>query len=159
MLRGLVLVIMVLDHARDDFVAGSTQNPMADPNVAPLLFFTRWITHFCAPVFVLLAGVSASMAAERRTANETSRALLLRGLWLVVLELTVVRFGWMFDVSYRFSFVQVIWAIAADAYAVKRTEPNARYSRSIRFIASYESFESVASCPPRSSIQGAVASR
>ena len=78
MLRGLVLVIMVLDHARDDFVAGSVQNPMTDPNVSPLLFFTRWITHFCAPVFVLLAGTSAGLMTARKTPRELGAFLLKR---------------------------------------------------------------------------------
>jgi len=66
-LRGLVLVIMVLDHVRDYFMAGAVQNPMTDPNVDRALFATRWITHFCAPVFVLLAGTSAGLMADRRT--------------------------------------------------------------------------------------------
>ena len=121
MLRGLVLVIMVLDHARDDFVAGMVQNPMTDPNVAPLLFFTRWITHFCAPVFVLLAGASAGLMTARKTPRELGAFLLKRGLWLIFIEWFVVATAWSFA---PFGFaqanglivtpLQVIWAIGAS---------------------------------------------
>src|SRR5690349_18000617 len=96
LLRGLVLVIMVLDHARDDFVAGSMQNPMADPNVSPLLFATRWITHFCAPVFVLLAGASAGLMAARKDPRELGAFLLKRGLWLILVEWFVISTAWSF---------------------------------------------------------------
>ena len=67
MVRGLVIVIMAIDHVRDNFFAGAQQDPMADPNIAVSLFATRWITHFCAPVFVLLAGVSAGLMVARRS--------------------------------------------------------------------------------------------
>ena len=125
MLRGLVLVIMVLDHARDDFVAGSVQNPMADPHVSPLLFATRWITHFCAPVFVLLAGTSAGLMTARRTPRELGTFLLTRGLWLIFIEWFVISTAWSFA---PFGFaqanglivipLQVIWAIGASMVAL-----------------------------------------
>ena len=121
MLRGLVLVIMVLNHARDDFVAGNVQNPMTDPNVSPLMFFTRWITHFCAPVFVLLAGASAGLMTARKTPRELGAFLLKRGLWLIFIEWFVVATAWSFA---PFGFaqanglivtpLQVIWAIGAS---------------------------------------------
>jgi len=121
MLRGLVLVIMVLDHARDDFVAGSTQNPMTDPNVAVLLFVTRWITHFCAPVFVLLAGVSAGLMTSRRSPRELGAFLLKRGLWLICVEWFVISTAWSFAPlgfaqagGYIVVPLQVIWAIGAS---------------------------------------------
>src|SRR4029077_12735162 len=70
MLRGLVIVIMAIDHVRDFFLFGTEQDPMANPNITAGLFATRWITHFCAPVFVLLAGVSAGLLAGRKSRSE-----------------------------------------------------------------------------------------
>lgn len=105
------MVIMALDHVRDYF-SGDTMSPEKLSVTTPALFFTRWITHFCAPVFVFLAGTSAYLYGARgRTKRELSQFLWTRGLWLVVLELTVVNWAWHFDVSYpRISFM-VIWAL------------------------------------------------
>jgi uncharacterized membrane protein len=117
LLRGLVMVIMVLDHTRD-FFGASGMNPR-DVN-EPLLFLTRWVTHFCAPTFVFLAGVSAFLYGSRpgRTAGDVSRFLLTRGLWMVLLELTVVNFGWSFDARFEFVALQVIWAIGWSMIAL-----------------------------------------
>src|SRR5882724_2850317 len=113
-LRGLVMVVMALDHVRDFF--GSTQVGATDlQHTTVALFFTRWITHFCAPVFVLLAGTSAFLwAARGRTTTALSWFLLTRGVWLIFLELTVVRFGWFFNLDYSMFVLQVIWAIGAS---------------------------------------------
>ncbi len=114
LLRGLVMVIMVLDHVRG-FLTNVTFDPtdMAQTNLA--LFGTRWITHFCAPVFVFLAGASAWMAGTRRTSGELTRLLLTRGLWLVLLEVTVISFGWYFNFDWNDGArAQVIWAIGAS---------------------------------------------
>jgi uncharacterized membrane protein len=90
LLRGLVIVIMAIDHVRDFFLAGALQDPTTDPNITLGLFMTRWITHFCAPVFVLLAGVSAGLMSARRTPADLARFLFTRGLWLIAVEWLVV---------------------------------------------------------------------
>jgi uncharacterized membrane protein len=111
-LRGLVMVIMALDHVRDYFhIEGMTGDPTDLATTSPLLFFTRWITHFCAPTFLFLSGVSAFLSGQRRTKKELSIFLLTRGLWLILLELTIISFAWTFDPLYHTFIMQVIWAI------------------------------------------------
>lgn len=125
LLRGLVIVVMALDHSRDFFMSGGVQDPMSDPNVAPGLFFTRWITHFCAPVFVLLAGTSAGLMAARKAPAELGRFLLARGLWLVLIECLVISNGWTFaplgsapEGGRVYVILQVIWALGASMIAL-----------------------------------------
>lgn len=111
LLRGVVILLMALDHTRD-FFGDLSVDPMDAAKTWPALFVTRWISHFCAPVFVFLAGTSAWLQARRKTPEELSYFLISRGLWLVFLELTWVRcFGWFFNFNYHFSVGQVIWAI------------------------------------------------
>ena len=125
MLRGLVIVIMAIDHVRDFFLFGTEQDPMANPNITAGLFATRWITHFCAPVFVLLAGVSAGLIAGRKSRNELARFLFTRGLWLVMVEIFIVSTlgtfspGGIAEAGGRiFASMQVIWAIGASMVAL-----------------------------------------
>ena len=116
-LRGLVMVLMALDHARD-FVSDFTINPTDLTTTTPALFFTRWITHFCAPVFVFLAGTSAWLAGRRRTRAELSAFLVKRGLWLILLEFTVIHLAWMHSFDSVMWFLQVIVAIGVAMIAL-----------------------------------------
>jgi uncharacterized membrane protein len=120
-LRGLVIALMALDHVRDFVMTAAAQDPTADPTTGPLLFATRWITHFCAPTFVFLAGTSAGLMARRKTPAELASFLLTRGLWLVALEVVVVSAAWTFAPTGVAGFggrtyvaLQVIWAIGAS---------------------------------------------
>ena len=111
-LRGLVMVIMLLDHVREFVHADAfrfSPTDLSKTNV--ILFFTRWITHLCAPTFVFLAGTSIYLQKMRgKSTEELSKFLLTRGLWLIVLEFTVVRFSVQFNLDYRFfGFAEVIW--------------------------------------------------
>ncbi|MGH7702234.1 MAG: DUF1624 domain-containing protein, partial [Gemmatimonadales bacterium] len=119
LLRGLVMVIMALDHVRDYF-NGPRFDPLDLTQTTAALFFTRWITHFCAPVFVFLAGAGAFISGDRgKPKAELSRFLVTRGLWLVALEVTVVRFAWAFNLDYgRITILQVIWAIGWSMVAL-----------------------------------------
>src|ERR1700753_3103052 len=108
-LRGLVIALMVLDHVRDFFHGGAAVDPTDPATTYPLLYITRWVTHLCAPSFVFLAGVSIFFQqANGKTAAELSRFLLARGAWLLVLEFTLVDFG--FNFGEPLLFLQVIWA-------------------------------------------------
>lgn len=116
-LRGLVIVIMALDHVRD-YVTNVRFDPLDLEQTNAALYLTRWITHFCAPVFVFLAGTAGGFQRQKgKSVAELSRFLLTRGLWLIFLELTVVLFGWKFNFAPLF-FLQVIWAIGASMIAL-----------------------------------------
>ena len=115
-LRGVVMVVMALDHVRD-FVSVTGFNPTDLSRVTPALFLTRWVTHFCAPTFVFLAGCGAYLGrAAGKTRPELSRFLVSRGLWLVLLELTVIRVAWSFELTDN--WVGVIWAIGWSMVAL-----------------------------------------
>jgi uncharacterized membrane protein len=109
-LRGVVMVVMALDHTRDYFTHLRFE-PETLSQTYYALFFTRWMTHFCAPLFFFLAGTGAYFYGRRRTVGEVSRFLWTRGLWLMVLEFTVVGFAWSFQVP--FGFFGVIWSLGA----------------------------------------------
>jgi uncharacterized membrane protein len=111
-LRGLVMLIMAIDHVRDIF------HPMPEPTdlavTTPFLFFTRLITHYCAPTFVFLSGISAHLAGTRRTVNELSAFLIQRGLWLIVAELSFITFALTLNPLFNVFVFQVIWAIGGS---------------------------------------------
>lgn len=121
LLRGVVMVLMAIDHVRD-FWGPTAFLPEDLSRSTPGLFFTRWITHFCAPIFVFLAGTGAYLFGARgRTRGAVSRFLLTRGVWLIVLEFTVVQLGWSFTYHngwaggpYTLLFFQVIWVIGVS---------------------------------------------
>jgi uncharacterized membrane protein len=113
-LRGLVIVLMALDHVRDYFT-DVRFDPLDLTQTSGTLFMTRWITHFCAPIFIFLAGMSAQLVGRRCTPLQLSRFLFTRGAWLVVLELTVMNFAFNFNLRYEMGvLLQVIWAIGAS---------------------------------------------
>ncbi len=113
LLRGIVMIIMALDHVRLFFGYGSFfTNPTDLNTTTPLLFLTRWITHFCAPVFVFLAGTSAFLFSTRKNSiKEVSWFLFTRGLWLLFVEVVIINFSLTFDISFSMHRLQVIWAI------------------------------------------------
>ncbi|MBA2627288.1 MAG: DUF1624 domain-containing protein [Gemmatimonadales bacterium] len=109
--RGVIMIIMALDHTRDFFgIPG--QNPTNLATASAGLFLTRWITHFCAPVFFLLTGTGAYLALRRRSRAELSRFLLTRGLWLIFVELVVLRcLAYQFNFDFRVTMLLVLWAL------------------------------------------------
>ncbi|NKB36542.1 MAG: DUF1624 domain-containing protein [Gammaproteobacteria bacterium] len=118
MLRGLVIVIMALDHVRDFFMTGGVQDPMSQTDVSPGLYFTRWVTHFCAPVFVYLAGTSVGLMAERKSSNELAAFVFKRGVWLVFVEVAIIStavtfspFGEAAMGGMTITILQVIWVL------------------------------------------------
>ncbi|MFD2936596.1 DUF1624 domain-containing protein [Spirosoma flavum] len=114
--RGLVMVIMALDHVRDLLhVPALTQNPTDLATTTPAIFMTRWITHLCAPTFVFLSGTSAYLSLRKHNSERSDasarRFLLKRGVVLILLELTVINFAFWFDIHFQSLLLQVIYAI------------------------------------------------
>jgi len=114
LLRGIVMIIMVLDHVRDYFHWGAFMyDPTNLSRTTVPIFLTRWITHFCAPIFMLLAGVSARLYGSKRDRRTLARFLLTRGLWLIFAEMFIVTLEWTFNPTYPVFILQVIWAFGA----------------------------------------------
>jgi uncharacterized membrane protein len=106
------MIIMALDHVRDLIHVNAAQNPTDLATTSPWLFFTRWITHLCAPVFVFLAGVSVYIyLSQKKDVSQTRKFLLTRGFWLILLEFSVVNFGLFFDAGFHTLLFEVIAAI------------------------------------------------
>ncbi|HEY6902654.1 MAG TPA: heparan-alpha-glucosaminide N-acetyltransferase domain-containing protein, partial [Puia sp.] len=115
LLRGVVMIIMALDHVRDYFHRDAFfYSPEDLSQTSVPLFFTRWITHFCAPVFVFLAGISACLYGEKKGRKELAKFLLTRGFWLVLVELAIINLFRTFNPSYPFLNLQVLWAIGVS---------------------------------------------
>jgi len=109
--RGVIMILMALDHVRD-FFGNPGVNPTDPATTTVALFFTRWITHFCAPVFFLLTGTGAYLSLLKKSKRELSRFLFTRGLWLIFLEFTVTRcLGWQFNFDYHVTLLLVLWAL------------------------------------------------
>ena len=116
-LRGIVMVIMALDHVRDYFhIHAWTDDPMNLETTTPALYFTRYITHFCAPTFVFLSGVSIYLQSLRKTKPELSVFLMKRGLWLIFVELVFVSFAWSFNPAFERFPLAIIWAIGVSMF-------------------------------------------
>jgi uncharacterized membrane protein len=114
-LRGTIMIIMALDHVRDYLYAGSfIHDPLDLIQTNGVVFFTRWVTHFCAPVFLLLAGTSAFLMGQKKTKKELSVFLVKRGLWLIFLEMFVVNLGWNFNITFPMFFFITIWALGVS---------------------------------------------
>ena len=111
LVRGVIMILMALDHVRDFWgVPGVNPTDLATTTLP--LFFTRWVTHFCAPVFFLLTGTGACLSLRKKSKRELSRFLFTRGLWLIFLELVVTRgFGWQFNFDYHVTMLIVLWAL------------------------------------------------
>ncbi|MBP6978664.1 MAG: DUF1624 domain-containing protein [Lentimicrobiaceae bacterium] len=115
----MVMVLMALDHCRFYFHYGANvYDPVNLNTTTPLLFLTRFITHFCAPVFVFLAGTSAFLYGSKKSKPALSKFLVTRGFWLVFLEIAVMPVVWYFDLTHSFIYLQVIWAIGISMIAL-----------------------------------------
>lgn len=112
LLRGIVMIVMALDHVRDYFHFDSLViSPTDLDRTTPALFITRFITHLCAPTFIFLAGTSAYFIARRKSVKETSIFLLTRGMWLILLQMTLIRFAWNFDPAFHYNSNTIISTI------------------------------------------------
>ncbi len=112
LLRGIVMIIMALDHTRDYFHNQALlDDPLNLQTTTPALFATRWITHLCAPAFVFLSGTSAYLQSLRKTKKQLSLFLLTRGLWLILVEVVIMTLGITFDIQYQIIILQTIWSI------------------------------------------------
>jgi len=145
LLRGVVMILMALDHTRDFFGTGASPTNPATATVA--LFFTRWVTHLCAPSFFLLTGAGAYLARHRRSTKELSWWLFTRGVWLIVLELTVVRcLGYQLNFEYRVTMLVILWALGwamITLAALVHLPMPAIAAFGIALIASHNLFDSV----------------
>jgi uncharacterized membrane protein len=119
LLRGIVMILMALDHARDYFNGSAyLYDPTDLTQASPALFLTRWITHYCAPIFMLLAGIAAWLYGNKNGRKAVSFFLFTRGSWLIFCELFIVTVGWTFNLHFTFYILQVIWAFGVAMVAL-----------------------------------------
>jgi len=119
LLKGLVMIVMALDHIRDYFHYSAFFFDPNNPELTTIpIFLTRWVTNFCAPIFCFLAGLSAFFVGRRKQTKELSMFLLKRGLWLVFIEMTIVNFAWYFDIQFRTPGLLVIWSLGVSMIAL-----------------------------------------
>lgn len=145
-LRGLVMVAMTLDHVRDYASAVKLSDPVAIETTPGYVFLARFLSHFCAPVFVLLAGVSARFVGERLERGQLGAYLAKRGAVLIALELTVVSFAWSFNFFYPMRFLQVIWALGIGMLVLAllvRLPPRAVLAIGVVIVAGHNVLDSV----------------
>ena len=149
--RGVIMIVMALDHTRDFFgIPG--QNPTNLATATAGLFLTRWITYFCAPVFFLLTGTGAYLSLRRRSTSDLSRFLFTRGLWLILLEVVLLRcFAYQFNVDYRVTMLLVLWALGWAMIALSllaRLPVSAVIAIGSVLIAGHNLFDGVRSANP-----------
>jgi uncharacterized membrane protein len=119
LLRGAIMIIMALDHVRDYFHREAFfYDPLDLSQTSTATFLTRWITHFCAPIFMLLAGTSAFLSGQHKSRRQLSGFLLRRGIWLILLELVIMNFGWNFDPAYHTILIVTLWALGFSMMAL-----------------------------------------
>jgi len=149
--RGVIMILMALDHTRD-FLAPPGVSPTDLATATIPLFFTRWITHFCAPVFFLLTGTGAFLSLRKKSKRELSRFLFTRGLWLIFLEVVLFRcFVLQFNFDYHITFLDVLWALGWAMIVLSGLVylPTPAVSAfGIVMIASHNLFDSVQSSNP-----------
>jgi uncharacterized membrane protein len=149
--RGVIMIIMTLDHVRD-FFRFPQDNPTDLGSATAALFLTRVVTHFCAPVFFLLMGTGAYLARRWKSRGELSRFLLTRGLWLIFLEVVVARcFGWQFNFDYRVTALLVLWALGWSMITLAvlvHLPPFAATAFGVLVIVTHNLFDSVTSANP-----------
>lgn len=154
-LRGVIMILMALDHTRDFFgIPG--QNPTDLASASAALFLTRWITHFCAPVFFLLTGTGSYLALRRRSRAELSWFLLTRGLWLIFLDLVLARcLAYQFNFDYRVTMLLVLWALGWAMIALAalvRLPASVVTAFGVVLVAGHNLFDEVRSASPLWSI-------
>ena len=152
--RGVIMIIMALDHTRDFF--GQPGSPTNLATASAALFFTRWITHFCAPVFFLLTGTGAWLSLRKRTKPELSWFLFTRGLWLIFLELVLFRcFALQFNFDYHITVINVLWALGWAMIVLSvlvHLPPSIVTAFGVVMIATHNLFDSIRSANPLWSI-------